>query len=87
MLLLDLKKVKKAAETVWIQNVVAKTIASQVDSNYQKAETTSTEECSSLKKDMENESEEITNSLKGNFGQRVREVIEIEAEKLNDLSK
>ncbi|HLR80635.1 MAG TPA: hypothetical protein VK119_08675 [Bacillota bacterium] len=85
MLIIDFKKIKKAAETLWIENVVSDIIVSQVENNYQKTKAAASEEGSSIKERLNNHSENLTNSVKGKFGKRVRETIKIEAKKMDEL--
>lgn len=69
----------------WIQIVVAEGISSQVESNHQKSKTAVAEEAVSIKERLNNSSENVANSVKGEFGNQVREAIKIESEKMNKL--
>jgi len=83
MLIMNFKQIKKAAEISWIQIVVAEGISSRVERNYRNTETVVAEEASAIKEWLQNGSENVTVSLKGKFGNEVREAIKAESKKMN----
>jgi len=85
MLIIDFRKLKKAAETLWIENVVTDIMVSQVENNYQKTKAAASEEVFSIKEGLENNSENLASSVRGKFGNRVRETIKMEANKMDEL--
>lgn len=85
VLLLDLNKLRKTAEANLIEKMVAKSMASQVETNYESAETSAIEQCALVVEELENTSANITNVVKGKFGSKVQEAITAESEKINEL--
>lgn len=85
MLIMDFTKLKKLAEISWIKNVVAESMDAQVDSNYRKCETAIEEEISAIKEVLRNGSENVASSVKGQYGNKVRETIKVESEKVNNF--
>lgn len=65
--------------------MVAEGISSQVENNHQKSEAAVAKEAASIKERLNNSSENVANSVKGEFGNQVRKAIKIESEKMNKL--
>ncbi len=78
-----LKDLKKNAQKLIINTAIGNSMNQKVSSNKQKVEETSAEELSSVKSTMVAISDNLGNSVKGQFGKQVKETIKTQSEKLD----
>lgn len=88
MLLMDYRyhlKLIKIAEKSIVRNVVAQSMITKRNSQQSMTNEVVTREISNLKTSMNNITEALGSSVKGKFGDSVRETLQNQTEKLNDI--
>lgn len=76
---------KKTAEALYIRHGLSNAIMTQLEENKQKTKEAVKEEVSTLKEDLSDQTENLTNSVKGKFGKQAKEAIKTESKKVDNF--
>lgn len=89
MLILDLPtqlKVIKTGEKMIVQNIISKSMTYKANSNLQTTKEAALTESSSAKENLQNISKDLGRTVKGEFGNRVRDTFKNQTEKMDQFN-
>jgi len=80
-----LESIKKRAEKSIITNVVSYAMIAKANYNFQQTKNAVRMECASVQDNMKRINENLSHSIKGQFGNQVREKLKNETERMKEL--